>query len=113
VGFRGYKGINGLVRRLEKTVPEARPHGALVIESGAFVGVTGCAIREEGVYRLIAELTEVFNSAVGVAYPKFTNYVETHLTSRSTGPATPAASAPAGVGSARPGTRRSGRRGRR
>lgn len=31
---------------------------------------------EEGVYRLIAELAEVFNSAVGVAYPKFTNYGE-------------------------------------
>ena len=47
-----------------------------MIESGAFVGVTGTGIGEEGVYRLIAELAEVFNSAVGVAYPKFTNYGE-------------------------------------
>lgn len=76
VGFRGHATVDGLRRRLEETVPAARPHGALVIESGAFVGVTGCGIGEEGVYRLIAELAEVFNSAVGVAYPRFSNYVE-------------------------------------
>jgi hypothetical protein len=48
----------------------------LVIESGAFVGVTGNADGEEGIYRLIAELAEVFNAALGVAYPRFTNYVQ-------------------------------------
>ena len=53
-----------------------------MIESGAFVGVTGTGIGEEGVYRLIAELAEVFNSAVGVAYPKFTSYGEPYLRSK-------------------------------
>src|SRR5207244_837957 len=58
VGFKGHKTIDGLVSRLENTPSAARPHGALVIESGAFVGVTGTGIGEEGVYRLIAELAE-------------------------------------------------------
>ena len=76
VGFRGHATIDGLDSRLKKTPSAARPDGALVIESGAFVGVTGAGIGEEGVYRLIAELAEVFNSAVGVASPRFSNYVE-------------------------------------
>jgi uncharacterized protein DUF6602 len=76
VGFRGFSTVERLCQRLEMTEPAARPHGALVIESGAFVGVTGSADGEAGLYRLIAELVEVFNSAVGVAYPRFSAYVE-------------------------------------
>jgi hypothetical protein len=76
VGFRGHATSDGLVSRLEKTAEATRPHGALVIESGACVGVTGTGIGEEGVYRLIADLAEVFNSAIGVAYPKFISYLE-------------------------------------
>jgi hypothetical protein len=76
IGFRGHRTLDGLVSRLEETASTARPHGALVIESGTFVGVTGRATGEEGVYRLIAELAEVFNSAIGVAYPRFSSYVE-------------------------------------
>jgi hypothetical protein len=76
IGFRGYSGTTALERRLTQTEPNARPDGALVIEAGAFVGVTGNADGEEGIYRLIAELAEVFNAARGVAYPRFTNYVQ-------------------------------------
>ena len=45
-----------------------------MIESGVFVGITGRATGEEGVYRMVAELAEVFNAAIGVAYPKFSLY---------------------------------------
>jgi uncharacterized coiled-coil protein SlyX len=76
VGFCGFLTERNLRSRLDKTEPASRPHGALVIESGAFVGVTGSAEGEAGLYRLIVELVEVFNSAVGVAYPRFSNYVE-------------------------------------
>ena len=74
IGFRGYATLKGLASRLEGTESAARPHGALVIESGAFVGVTGQAIGEEGIYRFITELAEIFNSAIGLAYPHFLDY---------------------------------------
>jgi hypothetical protein len=64
IGFRGHRTLDGLVSRLEETASTARPHGALVIESGTFVGVTGRAT------------AEVFISAIGVAYPRFSSYVE-------------------------------------
>lgn len=76
IGFRGYNGTSALERRLSQTASAARPDGALVIESGAFVGVTGSAEGAEGIYRLIAELAEVFNAALGVAYPRFSSYVQ-------------------------------------
>jgi hypothetical protein len=52
VGYKGYSTIEGLLKRLESTPLECRPDGALVIDSGCFVGLEMTAIGPLGLYAL-------------------------------------------------------------
>ena len=58
VGYTGYKTLDGLRDRLESTPQQSRPSGALVIESGCFVGSEVEATGAWGLYHFIAELIE-------------------------------------------------------
>jgi hypothetical protein len=52
VGYKGHSTIEGLSKRLESTPLECRPDGALVIDSGCFVGLKMTAIGPLGLYAL-------------------------------------------------------------
>lgn len=52
VGYKGHSTIQGLSKRLESTPLECRPDGALVIDSGCFVGLEMTAIGPLGLYAL-------------------------------------------------------------
>lgn len=75
VGFKGHGTVEGLRERLLGTSLEERPDGALIVESGVFVGATGDCT-SEGLYHFVAELVEVFNSFLGVANPQLRAYLE-------------------------------------
>jgi hypothetical protein len=77
IGFRGFKSSSALQKRLTESPPADRPHGALVIESGAFVGLTGSADGEEGFFGFIAEVVALVNNFLGIAYPSFEHYAHT------------------------------------
>ncbi|MFB2834028.1 hypothetical protein [Floridanema evergladense] len=52
VGYNGYSTIEGLSKRLESTPLECRPDGALVIDSGCFVGLGMTTSGALGLYAL-------------------------------------------------------------
>jgi hypothetical protein len=50
VGYTGYKELASLERRVQETSEDARPAGALVIDSGVFVGSGFTAFGALGLY---------------------------------------------------------------
>jgi hypothetical protein len=52
VGYKGHSTIEGLSKRLESTPLECRPDGALVIDSGCFVGLGMTTSGSLGLYAL-------------------------------------------------------------
>lgn len=77
VGYTGYQTLNGLKNRFETTPIEDRPDGALVIESGCFVGLMGATTGVWGLYALVTELIAQVNDVLGVAYPRISGYGQT------------------------------------
>ncbi len=75
VGFRGYKSLEALKKRLEATPVEARPDAALIIESGVYRGVK--AWTEKGSVGLLALGVDFayFLSNVIAALPDFGSYL--------------------------------------
>jgi hypothetical protein len=71
VGYTGYKQLESLRKRLEQTSAEARPAGALVVDSGVFVGPKAFGSDVWGLYAfcvdLIALFKEVTNPSVDIA----------------------------------------------
>jgi hypothetical protein len=74
VGYTGYQTLEGLKNRLASTPLDERPDGALVIESGCFVGLMGAVTGVWGLYGLVAELMAQVNDVLGVAYPRISHY---------------------------------------
>ena len=74
VGYRGYKTVERLRARVASTSVDSRPDGALVVESGCFVGLTGTAEGACGLFALVAELAVQLNDVLGIAYPRLLQY---------------------------------------
>lgn len=77
VGYKGYRTVEALKARLEATAPEARPYGALVVESGVFVSPTAEAFGSVGLYALCIVITQMFK-AVASAETDIGAYVAAH-----------------------------------
>lgn len=75
VAYTGYKSVESLQERLQKTSEEARPTGVLVVDSGAFVCGDTYAIGELGLYGFAVVLTQMIN-AVGSADADLTAYFQ-------------------------------------
>jgi hypothetical protein len=75
VAYRGHTTIKGLQRRLASTAVASRPDGALVIESGCFVGLTGTANGDESLFAFVGELVAQVNLIVGAVYPNIRAYL--------------------------------------
>lgn len=75
VGFRGYKSINTLEQKLKETPESKRPDAALVIESGAYVGLMTDVrgIGAAGLFQFCVEAA-YFATNVLTAHPDFTGY---------------------------------------
>lgn len=74
VGYTGYQTLDSLRGRLSSTPIEYRPDGALVIDSGCFIGLSGASTGVWGLYALIAELVAHVNEVLGLAYPNILAY---------------------------------------
>lgn len=59
VGFTGYSNVDTLKQRLETTPVENRPDGALVIESGVFIGPSYQAYGAVGLFALAMVITNL------------------------------------------------------
>jgi hypothetical protein len=75
VGYMGHTTIEGLQHRLASTAETCRPDGALVIDSGCFVGFTGAAHSDQGLFAFVVELVAQVNLIVGSAYPNIRAYL--------------------------------------
>jgi hypothetical protein len=73
VGFRGYKSIDALEQKLKATPESKRPDAALVIESGAYVGLLTAArgIGPAGLFEFCVEAA-YFATNILTAHPDFT-----------------------------------------
>ena len=74
VGYRGHTTIEGLSSRLDSTLLEARPDGALVIESGCFVGLGMTAQQCLGLYALALGI-DVILAQLLTARPNLVSYI--------------------------------------
>jgi hypothetical protein len=73
VGYKGHSEVAALVKRLESA--EVKPDGALVIESGAYVGPSGSGEMAEGLYRFVSDLMMQANAVLQIAYPSLLKYL--------------------------------------
>ena len=73
--YRGHTTIEGLQQRLASTAEACRPDGALVIASGCFVGLTGAAHGDQGLFAFVVELVAQVNLIVGAVYPNIRAYL--------------------------------------
>lgn len=74
VGYTGHLTLEGLRKRLEETDEDARPDGALVIDSGCFVGFGIEAAGVLGLYGLCVAINNVLG-ALAFAHPLLDVYV--------------------------------------
>lgn len=74
IGYTGYNTLQGLKDRLSSTPLECRPDGALVIDSGCFVGAASTAVGIWGLFALVMEIVAQLNSILGIAYPNVLTY---------------------------------------
>lgn len=75
VGYRGHSSVDALKQRLSTTPESERPDGALVIESGCFVGFGVTAYGPLGLYALCFAVNLVL-AQLGFASPDLTRYVQ-------------------------------------
>ena len=75
VGYKGHKTIDGLIKRLESTPPDARPDAALVIDSGCFVGYDLRTNGPLGLYALAHVMNVELNKVLFTA-PDILRYVD-------------------------------------
>jgi hypothetical protein len=73
VGYTGHATLGSLRERLKTAA--IKPDGALVIESGAYVGPTGSAEGPEGLYHFVADLVMQANAVLQIAYPSLFKYL--------------------------------------
>ncbi len=73
VGYTGHSTIDGLQERLNSTPESERPDGALVINSGCFVGFGMTATGPLGLYALCMSINVLFTQ-LGFASPDLTSY---------------------------------------
>jgi hypothetical protein len=76
VAYMGHATIDGLRRRLNSTDETRRPDGALVIESGCFVGRTGTANGAAGLFAFVTELVAQVNLILETVYPNTRSYLD-------------------------------------
>ena len=76
VGYTGHATVDGLANRLVNTPAGERPDGALVIQSGCFVGFGVQTMGPLGLYALCVAINSFLNS-LGAASPNLLAYVET------------------------------------
>jgi hypothetical protein len=74
VGYEGHKRVQSLRELLDKTPADEKPDGALVIDSGCYVGVVGEADKAWGLYAFLTEMTTITNAVLGIANPVITGY---------------------------------------
>lgn len=74
VGYIGHTTIDGLSQRLQTTDAESRPDGALVIESGCFVGFGMTENGALGLYALAVTIDHLLGQLV-LARPNLMKYV--------------------------------------
>lgn len=79
IGYTGYNTLQGLKDRLSTTCEDSRPDGALVIDSGCFVGNASTAVGVWGLFALVTELVAQLNFILGIAYPNILTYGEIEL----------------------------------
>lgn len=78
VGYAGHRTIKGLMERLDSTPEEERPNGALVIDSGCYVGFGMTADGAYGLYALCLSINAVL-AQLAFTSPDLTNYVKDEL----------------------------------
>jgi hypothetical protein len=74
VGYTGYASVDAIQKRLDTTPEPQRPDGALVIESGAFVGFGMTATGPFGLYALAVSIDFLLRHLV-LAKPSLADYV--------------------------------------
>ena len=65
-GYAGYKSIDAIIQRLDKTDPPARPDGVLVLEPGLFAGQI-TATSSLALYAFVVCVNTVCTSVISVA----------------------------------------------
>jgi hypothetical protein len=75
VGYMGHSTLDGLANRLSSTPEAERPDGALVIESGCFVGFGMTAHGPTGLYALALAVDVLFQQLIS-ARPDLASYVK-------------------------------------
>lgn len=74
VGYKGHSTLEGLQQRLHETPEDQRPDGALVIESGCFVGFGMDTTGPLGLYALCMVIDMLF-AKIGFAAPDLGAYI--------------------------------------
>ena len=74
VGYAGHRTVDGLSKRLNSTNVNCRPDGALVIDSGCFVGFGMTATGAFGLFALVLSIDVVLRQLV-TARPNLVRYV--------------------------------------
>ncbi len=74
VGYRGHSTLDGLLKRLNTTPVDSRPDGALVVESGCFVGFGMTAYGPHGLYTFAVAIDQLLGELL-LARPNLLKYI--------------------------------------